>query len=199
MNQTHDREGRSVIESMRAQIAATPMPTARRPALSVALTKTHGRPHVVVGVIAGVAAATAVAIVLAFAGATTPPAFAVTTHPNGTITITLRQFKRIRALNAKLTAMGTRIRAVPVVSGCRAPVRIVGSAAPPATLEARPLIGVNAKGHRLRVGPLVSVTVARGTLPGHTLVMAASHSGLYVLGQTVQGPAPSCVGLAAGP
>lgn len=131
----------------------------------------------VVGVIA--------ALVLAPGGATSPPpAFAVTRSQNR-VTITLRQITGITGLNAKLASMGIRIRAVPVVRGCVAPVRVIGPdhrPGPAQTLEA-------ATGG----GSLIRLTVIPPSDPGRTFVLAASKSGIEFAGQMVQGPAPACV------
>lgn len=187
-----------LLAAMRQQIAATPMPVGGRRLLPQILIAVRGRPRMLAGASAGLAAAAA-AVALAFVGATSPPAFAVTTNPGGTVTITLNQLTAVSGLNAKLAAMGVNVRAAPVVSGCNAPVQLVGSDAPPATLQARPLVGFDTQGDApATAGALASVTVTTDIPAGQTLVLAASRSGLDVVGQTVQGPSPSCVAPAAG-
>jgi hypothetical protein len=179
MNPTFDHEGRSLFDVMREQIASTPMPNARWRWPRRFFLGFRARSRVAAGASVGLAA-TAVALVLTFAVAS-PPAFAVTSNPDGTITITLNELSAVGALNAKLAAMGVNVRAVPVVAGCKAPARIAGSDSPPATLLA------NTSG-------FASVTVSTNIPAGQTLVLAASDGGLHGFGQIIQGPIPSCVG-----
>lgn len=135
-----------------------------------------------------------VALVLAVSQAgSLRPAFAATVNTNGTVTITLREFGAIGELNRRLAALGTRIRAVPVVTGCVAPVHTVSNGlvvpGPARTLEAHPLGPIG--------GALVSETIAVNTIPGRTLVVAETKSGLDEEGVVVVGPAPRCVGEAS--
>jgi hypothetical protein len=146
-----------------------------------------------------IAAITALVLVLS-AGSNPPPAYAVTFNPNHGVTIYLREFGAIGKLNARLAALDTRIRAVPVVPGCVAPVHAVIGAyrgipahlvpGPARTLEALPP----------QPGVVFSETIALDTLPGRTLVIPATRSGLQT-GFTatggdgvVIGPAPRCIG-----
>jgi hypothetical protein len=64
--------------------------------------------------IAGLVAATMFAFGAFSAGA----AYAVTTNPDGTITITLSQFSALPALNQELVQSGLPLRAVPVTADC---------------------------------------------------------------------------------
>ncbi len=194
MNDAHEHDDHSVLATMREQIAATPMLPARRRLSSSLL---GGHPRVLLGTSAAVAALAAT-LALIFAGVSSPPAFAVTTNPDGTTTITLNALSAVSALNAKLAATDVHVRVAAVVPGCNDPVQIAGSDAPPATLQAQP----QARGDSMQLsatadpGPgahdLTNVPV------GQTLVLAASKSGLQVVGQIKQSTAPACVGLASG-
>jgi len=141
---------------------------------------------------AGVSLAAVLATVLLALGAASspPPAFAVTRSGPGEVTITLRQINQVNALNARLASLGTRIRVVPVVHGCVAPVHTVSNGAvvpgPAKTLEAAPLGGPGSA--------LVSMTISVDTIPGRTLVVAESKSGLRQVSVVVVDPAPACVG-----
>lgn len=192
---THDSRAnqRSIIDALRDQIEATPMPFlptfgfSRPPRVWLGVR----RPRIVAGASVGLAAATIVLVLGLSAASGPPPAVAAALNPNGTVTITLRQITRYRELNAKLAALGTRIRAVPVVSGCVAPVHTVSNGlvvpGPARTLE------VSSQGP----GALVSMTIAVDTIPGRTFVVAVTKSGLEGIDGVVVGSAPPCVGSAA--
>jgi hypothetical protein len=194
MNDALDHDDHSVLARMREQIAATPMLPAPRRLPSSFL---GGRRRVLVGAGAGIAALCATLAVI-FAGVSSPPAFAVTTHPDGTTTITLNALSAVGALNAKLAATGVHVRVAPVVPGCQDPVQIAGSDAPPATLQAQPQAGGDSMQLSPTADPGLSAHDLTNVPAGQTLVLAASKSGLQVVGQINQGTAPACVGLASG-
>ena len=194
MNDALDHDDHSVLARMREQIAATPMrPATRRPRSSFL----GARPRVLAGAGAGIAALCAT-LALIFAGVSSPPAFAVTTGPDGTTTITLNALSAVGALNAKLAATGVHVRVAPVAPGCHDPVQIAGSDAPPATLQAQSQAG----GDSMQLSPTAAPGPGAHDLTnvpaGQTLVLAASKSGLQVVGQINQSTAPVCVGLASG-
>jgi hypothetical protein len=87
--------------------------TSRRPAGA----RRRVRSRVVAGTSVGlVALGTVLALVL---GATrSSPAFAVSRHPDGTVTLTITRLEGIHGANARLAALGIRVRAVPWVNGC---------------------------------------------------------------------------------
>jgi len=67
------------------------------------------RPQLLAGTPVGVAAiATAAALLVG--ASTSPPAFAVTRNPDGTVTVSLKQRSGIAGANRKLAAMGCRRR-----------------------------------------------------------------------------------------
>jgi hypothetical protein len=194
MNDALEHDDHPVLATMRQQIAATPMqPAPRRLPASLL----GGRPRVLAGACAGVAALSAT-LTLIFAGASSPPAFAVATHPDGAMTITLNALSAVDALNAKLAATDVHVRVAPVMAGCDDPVQIAGSDAPPTTLQAEPQGGANS----IQLSPTASPESGANDLTnvptGQTLVLAASNSGLQVVGQINQSTAPACVGLSSG-
>jgi hypothetical protein len=76
------------------------------------------RPAVLASTGTGVAAATA-AVVVALGATGAAPAFAVTTNPDGTVTVTLSDIAAISGVNAELAADGINARAIPVQPGCQ--------------------------------------------------------------------------------
>lgn len=180
----------ALIEAMAEQIRATPMPATRSAKLSWprSLTRDLSRPGRLAAATTLIAAIAAIVLVLSLSSAgAPPPAFAATLNTDHTVTITLREMADISKLDAKLVALGVRIRVVPVVRGCVAPVRLVsdGRVVPAAarTLHAP----------RLEKG-IVSQTLLAYRRPGRTLVIADTTTGMVsVGGQVVIGPAPHCV------
>ena len=187
----------SRIEEMRTQIHATPMPDL--PAR--ARWRRRRRNGVIAGGVIGLglAAAAAILVVAVSDGSSVAPAFAAVFHSaNGgrTVTITLHQEQDIPQLNARLEAEHTRIRAVPIVHGCDAPVHQVQNGqvvpGPARTILAPPEY---LDGHELYIS---QETISVSTLSGRTLVLAVSKSGfLSGYAQTIAGPAPSCAGIGA--
>jgi hypothetical protein len=180
------------IDEMRAQIHATPLPS---PAA-----RSRWQGQWLIGLLSGGALTFAVSVgvaVLLSVNSSAPPAYAATVHVSGgqrTVQITLREEQDIPQLNARLEAEGTRIRVVPVVRGCNAPVHEVSNGkvipGPAKTL----LAGAQyLNGHPIHV---VSMTIEVNTIAGRTLVIPDSHNGLYSGGGgVIVGPAPECVGI----
>jgi hypothetical protein len=76
------------------------------------------RPALITGTVLATAGALA-ATVLAFTATTSaPPAFAVTAHQDGTVTVTLNDISAVTALNAELARDGIRARAIPLTADC---------------------------------------------------------------------------------
>ena len=186
-----DPDKRSLLDAMRHQIHITQM-TAPRRLPRVPAVRSAGHPRIVAG--GATAAVAATAAVLALGAATTaPPAFAVTDNRDGSVTITLNEITGVSGLNAELASMGIAVRAVPVVSGCNAPVRVVG---PDGSLQPASTLVVSQLPTNPRTGSqstLRAITVAPPPTPGQTEILAASNSGIDLLGQIVQGQVPSCV------
>ena len=178
-----------VVGYMRAQIQRTALPTAPERRLHL------DRP----GLIAGIAAALvaiAAAIVITLGANSPTPAYAVSRHQDGRVTVTLDLITSIGALNAKMEAMGLPVRAVPAIEGCHAPVRIIGPdhqpTGPASTLMVEP---DGTHDGRPVYGRVISITLLPPVDPDRTFVLAAGKKGFYIAGQTVQGPAPACFGI----
>jgi hypothetical protein len=195
LNVTDPAADRTSEETVRTALAQEidKAAIARRPARL-----RHNRPRLLAGATIAVAASATVVTLLLGAAASPPPAFAVTTDPNGATTITLNALSAVSALNAKLAATGLHVRVAPVVAGCNDPVQSVGSAAAPATLQAQPQVGANSMQLSPTAAPGSTAHDVTNVPTGHTLVLAASKSGLQVVGQIDQSTAPACVGLASG-
>lgn len=91
------------------------------------------RPQLLAGTTVGVAViATAAALLLG--ASTSPPAFAVTRNPGGTVTVSLKQPSGIAGANRKLAAMGVRAHIAPQA---KTPPQLVcpGGTAPTITFD----------------------------------------------------------------
>ena len=99
---------------------------------------THGRAtrlRLLAGTTVGVAAiATAAALLLG--ASTSPPAFAVTRNPDGTVTVSLKRPSGIAGANEKLAKMGLRAQ---IAAPSKSPPTLVcpGGAAPTITIDPR--------------------------------------------------------------
>jgi hypothetical protein len=148
------------------------------------------RPAWLVAGAAGLATA-ATAGVLVAGGAS--PAFAVTQHPNGTVTISITKMSGIAGANARLRILGLRVEAVPVQPGCTPISALSHPSAPPPG-------GTSSQGTKSAGG---GVTVyVQGIPPGDTglVIFQQLPDGATSLNvQLVQDPPPSCVSLLAGP
>jgi len=144
-----------------------------------------------------VAVAAAVGGLMASGGGT--PAYALTTHSNGTVTLDVYQVSGIAGINTKLHQVGDdQVVVVPVESGCPAMSSLPAPVVPPS-------------GHiSVQTGASVadggSVTVnAKGIPAGDILVVAvettSTATGRYSMGaaRLTTPPAPSCVSLPALP
>lgn len=73
------------------------------------------------------------AVVVAFSASSSPPAFAITTHPGGAISITIRQISGITGVNRELARRGIPARAVrlrAIIYGCAHGHELDGPTAP---------------------------------------------------------------------
>lgn len=186
-----DPDQRSLLGAMRHQIHITQMLPPGR-ITRVPAVRFTARPRILAGATVAVAAMTA-AILGISAATTTPPAFAVTSNPDGSVTITLNELTGVSALNAKLASMGVAVRAVPVVPGCTATAQVIGSDGSP---QPASTLAVSQLPKNPRTGGqtiLQTITVAPPQTPGQTEILAASTTGIDLLGQAVQGQVPSCV------
>jgi hypothetical protein len=109
-------------DGMRDELLVVPAPAERRGWAALRQRGgVHRQPRI--GFIAGatgmLAAAAVVVVVVLSATTSTPPAYAVTTHPNGSVTITLREVATgIPAVNAKLHKLGYATAVIPIKTGC---------------------------------------------------------------------------------
>jgi hypothetical protein len=187
-----DPAERSLFGAMRHQIQITEMPAPRH-LPRVPAVRFTGRPRMLAGGATAAVAAASAAVLAISAATTTAPAFAVTNNQDGSVTITLNEITGVSGLNAKLASMGIAIRAVPLVSGCNAPAQVVG---PDGRLQPASTLAVSQLPNDARTGSpftLRAITVDPPQTSGQTEILAASTSGIDLLGQTVQGQVPSCV------
>ncbi len=159
------------------------------------------RPVLLTAGAGGLAVAATVGTLMAGGGT---PAYAVTTHPNGAVTLAVYQQSGIVQANAKLHALGERVVVVPVRADCPS----INSLPAPAVPAGQ--ISVQASGSRDG-----SVTVAAQGVPaGDILVMGAetttsgqtsgraggqTTAAAFGSSKLTSGPAPSCVSLPAPP
>ena len=180
MTKFEDQLFADLMREHRSTLAHTTLPAPSRQRTAVRRTLT------VAGAGSLGVAAAAGALVATSGGS---PAYAVTTHPDGTVTIAVYKESGIAGANAKLRQLGDQVVLVPVRPGCPAP-------RPPA---------VSVLGHPISVGLSVShgsVTVhAKGIPDGDIVVLGVVTTGPSSLtGGTVSSrPAPSCISLPSAP
>lgn len=140
--------------------------------------------------VATAGAATATGVLL-LGGST--PAYAVTQHPDGTVTVSIDRPAGVQPANVKLRVLGDPVVVVPVSSGCPS----IGSLPEP---QVRPSsLRITASGRES--GGTLTVD-AHGVPAGETMIIAASTSaggGMQLASAVISGPAPSCVSLPAPP
>lgn len=142
----------------------------------------------------GVAGA-ATAAVMVLGGS---PAYAVTPHANGTVTVAVYRASGVVGANAKLHKLGARVIVVPARPGCP-PMSSLPRPTPPVHLSVNVAAGIGQGGHRS-----VTVGVGKPGIPaGDTLLLAfspASYHGQNLgAGGLITGKAPRCVSLQAPP
>ncbi|MDQ2894879.1 MAG: hypothetical protein M3Y09_04445, partial [Actinomycetota bacterium] len=132
-----------------------------------------------------------VAAVIVLTAASSSPAFAVTRHSDGTVSVVIRRMEGIAGANRRLALLGIRARAVGVSGYC--------SAAPPpalaqvtvATVRGRRVDWVGARPGRM------TQTITPAQIPaGRTLVIPAVPGGAVVRlvqGRAVSGRVPACL------
>jgi hypothetical protein len=137
-----------------------------------------------------VGASTAAVIILT--AASSPPAFAVTTHRDGTISVVIRRIEGIRGANRRLAELGIHARAVRVADGCQA--------VPPGPLSQIAVATFVRNGRTNKIGDTPGWTTTKirpAQIPsGRTLVMPAVRAGAvvrFVRGRTVSGAIPGCL------
>jgi hypothetical protein len=138
-----------------------------------------------------VGAGTAAVLVLSAAGSS--PAFAVTTQPNGYVSVVIRRIEGIPGANRRLAQLGIHARAVRVADGCQV-LPALG------TLRAVPITTLVRNGRRNWIGNRVSTLRAEirpAQIPsGQTLVIPAVRAGRVVRlvgGRAIPGAVPACL------
>ncbi len=145
----------------------------------------------IAGASLGVAGASAAAV-LVLGAANSPPAFAVTTHPDGTVSLVIRRIDGIAGANRRLAQLGIHVRAVQVDARCQAVVAPALRHVTVATLRrARGAVWVGgiAGGVKARIRP---AQIARD----RTLVIAAvpTRGQVHLVpGRAVRGAIPGCL------
>jgi hypothetical protein len=131
------------------------------------------------------AAATAVVLLVTSAGSLPTPAYALTRHTDGSVTVTIRNLARgVPQLNARLAQLGIRATAIPVTERCHADADGIG------------LIdfGHSAVAQSARSD---SVTIDNTNVPaGSTGYVAAEQTATGQIALaigTTRGPLPSCL------
>jgi hypothetical protein len=153
-----------------------------------------GRKLLAVGA-CGVAVAAATAGVLVAEAGT--PAYAVTTHPDGTVTLAVKQATGVSGANARLHQLGDRVVVVPVEPGCPGIDSLPAPAVRPTHISGSTKVGrdgsvtVNAKG--IPAGDILVVGVATNAHAANGTTYSMSDARL------ISPPAPSCVSLPAPP
>jgi hypothetical protein len=143
----------------------------------------------------GVAVAAAATGVLVTGGGT--PAYAVTTHPDGTVTLAVTEASGISGANGKLHQLGDRVVVVPVRPGCPSISSLRPPVVQPVHISGSTKIGrdgsvtVNAKG--IPAGDILVVAVETNTHQANGKFSSLS------VGTLTSPPAPAGVSLPAGP
>ena len=138
-----------------------------------------------------VGAGTAAVLVLTAAGSS--PAFAVTSQPNGNVSVVIRRIEGIPGANRRLAQLGIHARAVRVADGCQV-------LPAPGMLRAVPITTLVRNGRRNWIGNRVSTLRAEirpAQIPsGRTLVIPAVRAGRVVRlvrGRAIPGAVPACL------
>ena len=145
----------------------------------------------IAGASLGVAGVCAAAVIV-LSAASSPPAFAVTTHRDGTISLVIRRIDGIPGANRRLAQLGVHVRAVQVDARCQASVAPALRNVTIASLQRRRRagwVGGVEGGVNARIRP---AQIARN----HTLVIAAVPSRgqvRLVRGRAVRGAIPVCL------
>jgi hypothetical protein len=142
------------------------------------------------GVLAVTAGAALTAAALAPSGSATP-AYALTTHPDGTVTLAVYRASGISQADAKLRQLGDDVVVVPVAPGCPE----LGSLSPP---DVAPNVPMTVYATKSGDG---SITVnAQGVPDGDIMVVGVQTTArdTQMSAQLTSPPPPSCVTLPAG-
>ena len=126
-----------------------------------------------------------IAAVVVFSASSSPPAFAITSQPGGSISITIRQINGITGVNRELARRGIPARAVPlraIVYGCANGHELGGPTAPYSAVAPSP--------------DVTDVTIFPGRLPsGDAVLIGAAFfadGGTQEASILVHGQTPKC-------
>jgi hypothetical protein len=145
------------------------------------------------------------------------PAYAVTTHPDGTVSLAVHQKSGIAEANAKLHTLGQRVVVVPVGSGCPSIASLPEAAVPggkafvPASTVTPQSGKATAQSGKAPVAGKLPVEISKtadGSLTVRTLSIPAGDTLILAYSTTASGmsegaarltsgPVPSCVSLPA--
>lgn len=143
---------------------------------SVTTSRTRSRPVVIGTAATGVAAVAVAAVLVVSATTTTPPAYALTPHADGSYTLTIHELATaVPQVNAEFAKLGINAKAIPVKSNCTNTAPFPGP------------------------GPLnmsQSITIDNADIPaGTTGLVAAEQTPTGVrlaMGTTAASPLPAC-------
>ncbi len=181
MSEFDDNLWREVQRAYGAELADAPDPLRRRSRRRVPLLAGTS-----IGVVGG-----SVAAVIVLSAASSPPAFAVTRHADGTVSVMIRRIEGIAGANRRLALLGIHARAVAVSEVC--------TASPPHALAQ---VGVaTVRGRQVNWVGVAPGRIAERIHPaeipaGHTLVIPAVPGGAQlrlVRGRAVSGKVPACL------
>jgi hypothetical protein len=172
-----------------ATLAGTRVPTPKRRLATRPVLLTAG---------AGSLAVAATVTTLTIGGGT--PAYAVTTHPDGSVALVVYQQSGIAGINAKLRELGDRVVVVPVRSDCPS-INSLRPPAVPAQISVKPIeFHITANGITSSAD---SAIVATRDVPARDILVLAFrfHSSgnsripvaAYLASKLTSGPTPSCV------
>jgi hypothetical protein len=122
-------------------------------------------------------------------GGTASAAYAVTPHPDGTVTVEVTDLSGVAGANSRLHSLGSQVVVVPVKDGCPS---MAGLPAPSGKASG-PVVAVSGAATRHKDG---DITVqARGIPAGDVLVVAVASDGhgTTMAARMTTAPAPACV------
>jgi hypothetical protein len=142
------------------------------------------RPRQLLGVLTAVVVLAAVVTIATVTSSTSSAAYAVTTHPDGTVVVTINELTGIAGANAQLERLGVPVRVVAVQAGCPISTTIVPT---PPSLSGT-IAHIEGRGLATRPDLVPS---------GETLVLSAHQAGtnVFLSYGLYRGAAPNCVAM----
>jgi hypothetical protein len=183
MTKFEDNLWREVEAKYGAELSQAPGPMQSRSRL---------RRPVLAGTSLGIVGA-GTAAVLVLTAASSAPAFAVTRHRDGTVSVVIRRIEGIPGANRRLAQLGIHARTVRVADGCQV-------LPPQGALRAAAVATLVRNGHTNWIGGAAGTSRAEirpAQIPsGRTLVIPALRAGALVRlarGRAVEGAVPACL------